>query len=78
MNNIYQNPSFYAHIINGLLLLFAIIILCTNYSKISKVEPYKIIILILLFSISIGIHGLSHLGLEKEYNYNPLKKINPF
>ena len=30
MNNIYQNPSFYAHIINGLLLLFAIIILCTK------------------------------------------------
>jgi len=78
MNSIYNKPSFYAHIINGLLLLFSIIILYINYSKISKEEPYKIIILILLFSIAIGVHGLSHLGLEKEYNFNPLKKINPF
>lgn len=77
MNSIYNKPSFYAHAINGILLLFSIIILYINYSKISKEEPYKIIILILLFSIAIGVHGLSHLGLEKEYNFNPLKKIIP-
>lgn len=70
----YNIPSFYAHIINGLLLLFACIVLYKNYAKINSLEPYKIIILTLLFSISIGIHGLSHLGLEKIYNYNPLNR----
>ena len=70
MNNIYYMPSFYAHIINGLILLFAFVLLYINYSKITKLEPYKIIILTLIFSISIGIHGLSHLGLEKVYNFH--------
>jgi len=74
MYNIYFTPSFYAHIANGILLLLAIILLCQNYSKIKKVDPYKLVILVLLFSISIGIHGLSHLGLEKIYNYNPLNE----
>lgn len=72
MNNIYLFPSFYAHIINGILLLVAFILLFKNYSKISNLEPYKLIILTLLFSLGIGIHSLSHLGLEKIYNYNPL------
>ena len=33
-------------------------------------EPYKLIILTLIFSIGIGSHGLSHLGLEHNYKYN--------
>ena len=65
-------PSFYAHIINGLLMLFAFILLYKNYSKIKNLEPYKLIILILILSICVGVHGLSHAGLESIYNYNPL------
>ena len=65
-------PSFYAHIINGLLMLFAFVLLYKNYSKISNLEPYKLIVLTLIFSICVGVHGLSHLGLETIYNYNPL------
>ena len=68
MNKIYFIPSIYAHIINGLLLFAALILLYKNYSKIRNLDPYSLIILTLLFSISIGIHGLSHLGLEKVYN----------
>jgi hypothetical protein len=71
--NIYNTPSVYAHIINGLFLLLAFIILYRNYSQIRKLEPYKLIIIVLIFSIGVGVHGLSHLGLEKVYNYNPLK-----
>ena len=40
-----------------------------NYSKISNLEPYKLISLTLLFSLTVGIHGLSHLGLETKYNF---------
>lgn len=72
MLNMYLAPSFYAHIINGLLMLTAFILLYNNYSKISKLEPYKLILLTLIFSICVGVHGLSHLGLESIYNFNPL------
>ena len=75
MNNIVFIPSFYAHIMNGFLLLIALIILYKNYSKINKIEPYKQVIVVLLFSLSIGIHSLSHLGMEKYYGYNPMSYI---
>jgi hypothetical protein len=70
--NLYLVPSYYAHIINGLLLLFAFYLAYKNYSKIINLEPYSKIILLLLFSICVGIHGLSHLGLERNYQYNPI------
>ena len=70
--SIYSIPSVYAHILNGFLLLLAIILLFRYIGKIRNLEPYKLIILTLFFSISIGIHGLSHLGLEKGYGYNPM------
>ena len=72
MTNIYAVPSFYAHMINGLLILMAFILLYKNYSKISNLEPYKLIGLTLILSICVGVHGLSHLGLETIYNYNPM------
>ena len=75
MNEVYLAPSFYAHILNGILLLFAFIILYKNYSKIRNIEPYKLIILILIFSLSIGIHGLSHSGMEQKYNFNPINML---
>lgn len=75
MNKVYLNPSLYAHIFNGLLLLLAFIVLYNNYSKVIQLEPYKLLSLILFSSIAIGIHGLSHLGLEKGYGYNPISMI---
>ena len=72
MENIYLVPSLYAHVINGILAFIAVIVFYKYYSKISRLEPYKLIILILMFSIAIGLHGLSHQGLEKNYNFNPL------
>lgn len=72
MENMYRIPSFYAHVLNGVLLFIAVIVLYNNYSKINKIDTYKIVILLLLFSIGIGIHGISHQGLEKNYNFNPL------
>jgi len=68
-------PSLYAHILNGILLITAFVLLFANYSQIKKHisrDPYKTVLLVLLFSIGVGIHGISHLGLERIYNYNPL------
>jgi membrane-bound ClpP family serine protease len=73
MTNLYRIPSFYAHAINGILLFLAVLVLFFNFSKVSKIGTYKVTILLILFSIGIGVHGLSHQGLEKNYNFNPLQ-----
>lgn len=54
----------------GLLLLG--LIYSVLYSKIILKDPYQTIVLLLLFSIAVGVHGLSHLGLEVAYRYDPL------
>ena len=63
-------PSFYAHALNGMLILVAVILLIKRYRLL---RPYESIVIVLLFSIGIGVHGLSHLGLETAYGFNPLK-----
>jgi len=68
----YISPSFYAHVVNGVLLFAAIVVVIMNYKKLASLESYKFIKLVLFLSIAAGVHGLSHLGLETVYNYNPL------
>lgn len=65
-------PSILAHIVNGIVLLIAIVLFFRYYTK---MDNNKIVCTTLLLSIAIGIHGLSHLGLEMHYGYNPLKMI---
>jgi hypothetical protein len=65
-------PSILAHVFNGIVLLIAIILFFRYYTKMDNNE---IVCTTLLLSIAIGIHGLSHLGLEMHYGYNPLKMI---
>lgn len=62
---IYSKPSFYAYLLNGILLFIAFLLAVNNSS-------YQRIILVLGFSIAVGIHSLSHLGMEVFYGYNPL------
>ncbi len=68
-------PSLYAHILHAILILTAVILVIVNYSQVSKLGVYEKITLSLLFSGVIGIHGLSHLGLEGVYGYNPLHML---
>jgi hypothetical protein len=75
MNNVFMNPSLYAHMLNGLLLLVSVIIIYKNYKKIIKLDYYKLLILILLVSLVVGVHGLSHLGLEYIYGLSPINII---
>ena len=70
MNNVFMNPSVYAHILNGLLILVSVIVIYKNYGKIIKLDYYKFLILVLLISLVVGVHGLSHLGLEYIYGLN--------
>ena len=56
--------SILAHVFNGIVLLIAIILFFHYYTK---MDNNKIVCATLLLSIAIGIHGLSHLGLEMHY-----------
>lgn len=73
-SGLFSHPSFYAHAFNAALLLVAFICLFKNYNSISHLDKYRLLVIILLFAIAIGVHGLSHLGLEIAYGYNPLPK----
>lgn len=65
------HPSIYAHMTSGGIFLLSIAFLIFYFSKISSRDPYQILVLSLLFSIAIGIHGISHIGLESLYGYDP-------
>ena len=73
MYEIYTAPSIYAHIMNGILLFISVILIYRNYSTISRIAASEKVKLVLLFSLAVGLHGLSHLGLEYVYKFNPLK-----
>ena len=73
MYEIYTAPSIYAHMMNAILLFISVILIYMNYSTISRLAASEKVKLVLLFSLAIGLHGLSHLGLEYVYKFNPLK-----
>jgi len=70
-----MTPSIYAHVMSGLLIFIICLNLFLNYTLLRNIDVYKRMTILLLLSISLGVHGLSHLGLEKIYNYNPLREI---
>lgn len=72
MENFYYAPSFLAHVINGFLILFSCFFVYAHFDSIQSLDQYKKLVLLLLFAVVIGIHSLSHLGLETVYNFNPL------
>lgn len=69
-------PSFYAHILNGTLTFFAVVLVLANLNAIKNMNTFNMLVILLLLAIAIGIHGLSHQGLEKQYHFNPLKIIS--
>ena len=75
MKNEFGLPSFYLHQMNAFLILVSLFLLFTNYSKIKKIEPYQSVVLSLLLSLAVGVHGLSHLGAEYIYGYNPIRNM---
>ena len=62
-------PSIFAHTFSGILIAFSLVLMILYYRQLERIDMYQIITLILLFSITIGIHSISHLVLEKNYNY---------
>ena len=64
-------PSIMAHMMNGLFLLIALVFVIYSYTKLRTLDSYHVLVLILLGSVAIGVHGLSHAALERQYRYGP-------
>lgn len=71
--SIWSKPSFYSLPITGILILLVFIKLIFNWDDFSKLNLSDYLIVILLLAIGLGIHGLLHLGLESNYNFNPME-----
>jgi len=69
---VFLSLSLYAHLANIMFVVLALFFVISNYSYLEKMTPEKKIYVVLLFSIAAGVHGLSHIGLESVYNYNPM------
>jgi len=72
---LFLSLSFYAHLANIMFVVLALFFVVSNYSYLLNMTPEKKIYLVLLFSIAAGVHGLSHIGLESVYSYNPMSFI---
>jgi hypothetical protein len=69
-------PSFNALFLTGFLLLVVFILLIFNFTSFKKLNYYQQILFLAALTNAVGIHGLLHLGLEKQYKFNPYKWIN--
>ena len=66
-------PSINSLFFTGILLLFIFIIFINNFKRINNLNYYQKIMLLSTVTIAIGIHGLIHLGVEAQYNFNPYR-----
>ena len=65
-----MRPSFIGLFATGILNLASVILFLFNYKKFTSIQLLGVI---LLFSISIGIHSLLHGHQEVYYGFNPLE-----
>jgi hypothetical protein len=69
-----MKPSLLAMSVSGFLLAVVIAILCYDYyMNALKFDTYQRVMVPLVLSIAIGVHGLAHAYAEKNFNYNPLE-----
>ncbi len=68
-----SKPSFYATAMTGLLMLLMVFIIFNNWNEIKLYDTYRILMIVGVFCLIIGVHGILHLGLEFFYKFNPLE-----
>jgi hypothetical protein len=66
-------PSLNSLFLTGILILYILVIFLMNFTEIMKLGLYQKLTIISLITIAIGIHGLIHLGVEVNYDFNPYK-----
>jgi hypothetical protein len=75
MLNLLTIPSIASHTMSGGFLLLALGLVAMNFKTVTHLPLLQLLLLVLVASIAVGIHGLSHLGVEREYGYNPWKLL---
>jgi hypothetical protein len=65
-------PSFYAHVLGGVLGLIVLIKILLNYRQVQMLGLYDQLMLLLALSVAAGVHGISHQGMEELYGYYPM------
>lgn len=65
-------PSYFAQVVNGLLVILFLYVLLSNYGYFLKANYITKLQIIGTLAIALGVHGSLHLGLEQVYGYNPL------
>jgi len=73
LSNILIAPSLNSLFVTGFLILTILVIFVRNYSQFTRLDHYRKITVLALISIAVGIHGLIHLGVEREYGFNPYR-----
>lgn len=71
--SIWTKPSFYSLPITGILILLVFIKIIFNWDNFKQLLMSDYLVVLLLLTIALGIHGLLHLGLEVYYNFNPME-----
>jgi hypothetical protein len=61
--------SIYARVLSGAMVFTVMIFVFWNIARLQDIDLYKKLVLMLLISISIGIHGLSHFWLESHCSH---------
>ena len=67
--SIWTKPSFYSLSITGILILLVFIKIIFNWSQFEQLSMYDYLVVLLLLTVALGIHGLIHLGLEVNYKW---------
>ena len=75
LSNTLVAPSLNSLFVTGFILLAIFITVFNNYKRIMNLNYYQKIMLLSTLAIAIGIHGLIHLGVEREYNFNPYNRF---
>ena len=65
-------PSFYAHVLGGVLGLIVLIKILLNFREVRSLVLYEHLMLILALSVAAGVHGISHQVMEELYGYYPM------
>jgi hypothetical protein len=68
-------PSGFALAFTGLSIGIVLVYVFMNYRELRQLRSPQLIQLGVLIAILVGVHGLLHLGMEKNYGYNPLGQL---
>ncbi len=72
-----KTPLVFATVVNGVLILLALVMLLANWNQVMKLDIYQGLVLVLLFAGLFGLHGLLHTALGTVYGNSQLK-VPPF